>query len=1054
MSGDALTPAEVEVELRRLDKNRAPDDFRPLAMLGTGPAAKITVDGADWEIVPVRGELDLRRALVEREGQHTFTVYLVDFAEQLPLDVTCRLRSNTLHRVTLTRRLASRFGARGVSPGLAQSAVARHLLSLPDGQITPVSHPTLTADDLWEAALAGLLDVAPPREARDWLVLVARGVGAAQLAALVQASPGLGEELEAWLSRDESLGAAGGVLVRAWVANRGVELLSWLVLSQAAAKVGLLDHLHVLAVAIFDKALPEAEARLLPVLDAVLEALRKDHPELLAAVCKAAEDRPQGKLVALTRASRWLRGGYESLREELAAELDLCAEAPEQLGRVWELVEDISRHHYHLRSDEDALFAARLVTWCAWRAAVPLKEEVGAWSDLIAVADAYQRDGGHVDWCRGHLRERVRGADALSVAIRRLVARADALRDADDERFAAGLVAWHEARRPVEKVLPLHMVSREVIKPFLAAAPARRVLVVLMDGLSRANLVRLLPSLDGWQPLREQTPRPVLASLPTLTGISRSAFFAGKEAASHAPGLEGDDSKRWAQNADLRDFAGLKGPQLVEKQDLKAELSALGGLLASEDRVAAVIVNVADDDLSGAPQLDAGITAANVPVLGAILKLAAFHRRVVLLVADHGHVVGSRVVGRKALPGTEGGQRYRTLGPSEAPLPEELELPASVWRPKGASRVAAFWREDTMWGITKKGAHGGLTLAEVVVPCVMVAPTWLAVDEHDAGLQTVEVAPPRWWMGTRPPVARRVVRVEAEQVGLFGALGGGGAAAELGASGAPAGGSGSPTAWSASGASSGAVGSGTGSGASGSGSGLGASARASGSGLGGSPGASGTNLGASASGASSGADGSGLATASGAAAPTGAGMSAAVAPTGGPMGTSGVGGSGAGALTVGGTSAVAPTGAGISPAMGAGTAPGVGSLTSAAPAGSSGGVTGASAAARGAASAARHPLVEAFSKNPLFAEISKSRGKEEVDDLLRVLDVLLAAPRPGVLPMERFADAMGRSSRRAHSLVLKSQFFQLDGVTLLESDQGTGLVTLHVDLWRRQFGLG
>jgi hypothetical protein len=900
-----LNKAEVEAEVRQLDKGRAAGDMRPLALLGTGTPATFVVDGAPWDIVPVRGELELRHALVRCEEGDTLTVFLVDYAEQLPLDVTCRLRSNTIHRVTVSRRLANRFGARSVAPGLAQSAVARRALTLADGHFRPVTHTTLTADDLWDAVLGEVLGGFPPKaDARSWLTAAAAGTGAAALRHLCDGDAALTAELDAWVGRPDRAGEAGPLLRRVWTTERGADLLAWLLVLQAARAHGDLQLLHAVRVVIShtfdpDLARPAVDALLLPALDEVLIHLEASQALVVGAACKRAEDHLTAGLSVLARHSLWLKPGYRALRDDLATALVGALASPDELTAVWRLVDRLAKHRAG-SSTATALhtFAARLATWLGWRAARPLPEAQGAWTDLLDVARTYNHEGGYVDWCRAHVRAHATTDEPLDVALRALLTAADAVRDADDERFARGLLAWHELGRPDKDVLPLHAVTRKIVRPFLEDFEHRRLLVVLMDGMSRANLAQLVADLETWRPLRTQDRRPVLASIPTLTGVSRSAFFAGKEHASHVPGSEGDDAKRWAQNAALAPFAGPHGPALLVKRELTGEVpQRLSEVLGSADRVAAVVVNAVDDDLSGAQQLHAELSLSQVPVLSSILKLAADYKRAVLLVADHGHVAGGRLRGRKLPAGSDGGQRYRTLGPTGAPLPEELELPADTWRPKGSTRIAAAWREDLMWGSTTKGAHGGLSLAEVVVPCALLAPTWLAFDVggHDEGLETVPAAPPEWWSGARLPAPRKVTAAPAPD-----------------------------------------------------------------------------------------------------AAPQTSLFTATPTPPPKPK------------------QVPAPTAADPPPT---------------------------------------HPLVAELLASPLFREVSKGRRASDVEELQLALDVLLRAPVEGQLPLARFAEAMGKIPRRASSLIPRIQFFQLDGVPLLEAHQATGIVELNVARLKSQYGL-
>lgn len=755
-----LCPKEIRAHLELLERSRRPDDFRPVALHGSAPAGTVEVAGVTWAVVPVAGELQLRHELVAREGGDQATALLVDYTETLPLDVACRLRGARVHSIGLAQRLRHRFGARGLVPGLAQTAVAARALALDDGRAGLVPHVTLTADDLWRAVLADALDAAPPDSPRAWMTLAIGATDGPARTAELERTERLVDELDAWLAQPDRLGVAGALLRETWSEAGGPNLLAALLL-QAAERhddTGTRNGLRLLFRTVFDERLedPAVVATLLPHVDALMDAVP---PEAREQACVIAERHTREPLDALARHSRYLRAGRALLQDELAAALQRALEASDELQRVWTLVEQL-RVHEATSDAAHALHqhAARLVTWLAWRRARP-QRRTGTWSDVVELARRYDREGGHLDWCRAALRDHATSASALDLGVRAVLDAADAARRDDDRRFATALVAWHEAGCPNRDVRPIDQASRHTLKPFLEADAERRVLVVLMDGMSKAQLAQLLSDQTEWQPLVGPT-KPTLAALPTLTKTSRADFFAGHHDPEHGRKSESDDVKRWRKNRWVKPFADARmGPRLFTNSHLHDTLDdeLLAALADPDERVVAVIVNALDDDLSGAKQIAADLSRANIPVFDKLLELARSHKRVVLLVSDHGHVAGSQLQGRKRPPTTvDGGQRWRPLGPNEAPLDVEVELPPKVWHPTGATRAAGLWDERVMWDGAKKGAHGGLTLAEVVVPCVLLAPPFYFYDRSgaDEGLRTAPVDKPPWWTGALPRVRR------------------------------------------------------------------------------------------------------------------------------------------------------------------------------------------------------------------------------------------------------------------------------------------------------------
>ena len=104
--------------------------------------------------------------------------------------------------------------------------------------------------------------------------------------------------------------------------------------------------------------------------------------------------------------------------------------------------------------------------------------------------------------------------------------------------------------------------------PYLERNAEHRLLVLLIDGMAWAQAVSILESLDAganpWAPaawnihVKSGGPlfRPVLASLPLVTSISRSAFFAGHPMPSGKQHSASDNPKHWSSHSLARQFRG------------------------------------------------------------------------------------------------------------------------------------------------------------------------------------------------------------------------------------------------------------------------------------------------------------------------------------------------------------------------------------------------------------------------------------------------------------------------------------------------------------------
>ncbi len=119
-----------------------------------------------------------------------------------------------------------------------------------------------------------------------------------------------------------------------------------------------------------------------------------------------------------------------------------------------------------------------------------------------------------------------------------------------------------------------------------------------------------------------------------------------------------------------------------------------------------------------------------------------------LLVADHGHVAGDamRVAGGRIPPGREGGARWRALAEGEQPQADEVRLPRTSWKPRGAAGIAALWDTSVANRAPRYGEHGGLSLAEAVAPAFLIGPEWLdRVAGEDVELSCRVLPEPDWW---------------------------------------------------------------------------------------------------------------------------------------------------------------------------------------------------------------------------------------------------------------------------------------------------------------------
>ncbi len=761
---------EVERVFRRAHRSQC------VALYGRGEVSDFEISGRLWRIVPTRCELDLREQLSRHEGTGTEgSVFLIDWAgDVLPLDVACRLAGGRLYHVARDARLAALFGARQVEAGLAGSALAKIFLAGVIPQPRKVQGLQLTRRDAWMSLLA----------ARPQLPETALGSPGALLAWAASDDGGpaflrkaesddlwrnVRRELSEWLR--DTLGPAAAVVWQAWelgLANRLLDVLPLLAAARTTDDKFVAGRL-VGQLGVWLPNLSEAVHHLQDVLveESNLDAALPTEREPLLAALERSQALAEGaSLESITNSSRRLPGGHRARERDLgrAAQAFLDQPTAELAAAVVEALNRLEAHSLDnlLRADEHRgarRNVARLTLWLASREA---NAPVGTpWQPAVDLARRYAEEGGYVEWARQQLRG-LRGADeALLGAARNLEAQAAKAQQTDDRDFAEAYVNWLEAGKPSSSAVPIEDLGKQVLVPFLKGEK-RRLLVVLMDGMSHAAAVQVLTRLSSarrWGPIvwrREgwhgglPLP-PVLAVAPTLTEISRAAFFAGK--ADPNSGEEGTakDPARWKAHRSLSDLLGEDAPPLFVRRDILS-----GHDLAKDIRDAitgkcpavAVVVNAIDEDLKGSLQVAKDYSLAPVLPLEALLSAAEEGERVVLLVADHGHVLGdgTRPLQGRLGNGRPGGSRWRALAANEAPEAEEVALPKTSWAPRGWDRVAVLWDPTVVNRAASYGAHGGLSLAEAVAPAILIAPEWLErTVPDDLGLAVRPLPTPEWW---------------------------------------------------------------------------------------------------------------------------------------------------------------------------------------------------------------------------------------------------------------------------------------------------------------------
>ncbi len=393
------------------------------------------------------------------------------------------------------------------------------------------------------------------------------------------------------------------------------------------------------------------------------------------------------------------------------------------------------RAHERARVDTDlvarAEHALRLVRYLRVAEAAP---EPASFADAVA---AYVREHAHADEARVPLYAS-ETHQALGAVLDRIAERVRARREQFTRQFARLAVGWFEAPAPHSRLLPIEHVLRDVVAPLAARRP---VLLLVVDGMSLPVAQALLASIAarGWTAVaspdgRETTP--VVAALPSVTEVCRTSLFCGRLRL----GAAADERQGFAAHPDLVAHSKPRWPpRLFHKGDLGA-----GAMLAPDvadaiarpdQRVVGAVVNAVDDHLLKDDMVRPAWTTQYVPIVAALCDAARAAGRVLVVTADHGHVLDlkrtERVVSGDA-------DRYR---PAVGPV---AEGEVAVTGPRvlaSAPAVVVAASESVRYASRKNGYHGGISPQELVVPLRVLVPDGHALD----GWAEHADARPPWW---------------------------------------------------------------------------------------------------------------------------------------------------------------------------------------------------------------------------------------------------------------------------------------------------------------------
>lgn len=778
-----LSRHDIEEQLEKLYRTKR--ERHLVAFFGTGTAEELRFSHMPpFQVLPVRSELELRERMPPLGDHEARIAFLVPWAADIPLDLAGRFaRGGRVLQVGPVARLLTLLGATEPDDDVRKSPLATYLLAAPPATAMQVPGGRLTLSGMYNAWLRASwgVDVSGGLGLDTLLAWAATDERGAQFTAAMNATVanGVREALLGYL--EAQLGVAGPVVWTAWERGQGRTVLAYALLLETLATsehAGVKMWVHLApraALGVKDEATMSAVAKGLGAsADGALRQVRQRVGVTFArGIVQAADGLADTSDVREALAgNRRLPIAWRSRLDALGRALAETAEAPssERVGRAAALFHALDSHEFFLDGDHGpviarAEMAVRLAAWLAARPDRELKGPPTPHADAELLGRWYAAEGGYVDWARRSARGT--GTDVFGTGVNAVVAAADAAREELDARFARALSSWIEAGRPAVQILPIDHAVKRVAVRFLEEDASRRLLVLLIDGMAWAQAVELLGSLAGrtvpWGPLAwhasakgrigDSLYPAVIANLPTVTDVSRAAFFAGKTLAPGAAWSTAKDTERWAEHRDVKKlFEGTAAPRLL----LRAEGHTTAGSASPEAlslvadgarRVVAIVINAIDASLKGDPQERHAWTVESIRSLPELLDGARESGRAVLLASDHGHVPADRLASKGAVE--KGGARWRPwLSPGEALSPHERGFRGDgVWTPKGAHGVVLLTDDASRYGGgAHAGEHGGATLAEVVAPCLLVGCEDLGAPDHqDRDLDVGSAHVPPWW---------------------------------------------------------------------------------------------------------------------------------------------------------------------------------------------------------------------------------------------------------------------------------------------------------------------
>ena len=759
MTTAVLTFGQIKAQVAAVRKRNSRKRVIGIQAPGRWTGERCKQDGYDrYVIEQCDSPLAMRIALRDNTEGEAIKVLITGLDEkELGEDILLRLAKRRLFTIDNWQLIKARFQARTVDPRVSQQAwIADYLLEA--DPIPPAPGGFLDAETVWAVLLERQIGLSGDRP--DLLALLKWSTEEAHVERLRAAPELFRQAMTDWFV--QSLGPVAKLIIDCLLRRSDSDVLP---VGLAAGIVFNQDLRGRL-----DRAAGKMEERYFggeTPDTALIERWRSAATEVVS--LQLADD-PRKRRALLNRADEILEElqveayAYVSdisplgFDQRLASFGRLLSEAIDNgpsrslppLSEAWRAVE---QHEQFRSSDERRRLdrgemALRLVRWLEHVAT-----SSPTFSSLGEAAQYHADEGSFVDWARFQ----VRGSEPvreLSKAYGHLFETVTAIREQHAHRFAELLRDATASASNGAQLISVENILDTIVVPLAEHAP---VLVIVIDGMSSAVCHELVASItrQDWISLCEdghENQRPGLAVLPSVTQASRTSLLCGKLACGDAT----DEQRGFASHPGLLQHSRPSlPPKLFHKADLQTEEEKVcDAILHPQQRVVGAVINAVDDLLLKGDQLDIRWSKDEIRILPTLLHAAGAAGRVVVLLADHGHVLEQHT---RSLQQDGGGERWR--GDDGHVTDRELVLHGPRVLMPDAQRLIAPWTERIRYGPKKSGYHGGISPQEMIVPIAV-----LSVRDPCPGWTAVSIETPVWWQELLPQLAPQDTNASAQEL--------------------------------------------------------------------------------------------------------------------------------------------------------------------------------------------------------------------------------------------------------------------------------------------------